>query len=124
MTGVSRPPGLRRATIVTITGTNLAGATLVKFGTAATIISDTATKIVATSPARPAGTVDVTVVTVGGTSAKSSVDHFTYVARLLTMTPQVPQTNDLSKPVPPMLLGQQCRQSFQQRPANLRRPVR
>ena len=35
-------------------------------GTAATIISDTATKIVATSPAGPAGTVDVTGVAAGG----------------------------------------------------------
>ena len=65
---------------VTITGTNLANATAVKFGNAAaTITSDTATQIVATSPAG-SGTVDVTVVTAGGTSATSSADEFTYMA--------------------------------------------
>ena len=59
-------------TTVTITGTDLASATAVKFGgVAATISSDTATQIVATSPAGT-GTVDVTVTTAGGTSATSS----------------------------------------------------
>ena len=58
-------------TSVTITGTNLANATAVDFGsTAATITSDSATQIVATSPVEPAGTVDVTVVAAGGTSAR------------------------------------------------------
>ena len=71
-------------TTVTITGTGLANATAVKFGaTLATIVSDTATQIVVTSPANVAGnvagTVDVTVVTVGGTSANSSADLFIYV---------------------------------------------
>ncbi len=66
-------------TTVTITGTNLAGATAVKFGSiAATIQSDTATQIVVLSPAAPAGTVDVTVTTAAGTSATSSADRFTY----------------------------------------------
>jgi len=68
-------------TQVTIIGTNLTGAMLVKFGSmAATIDSDTATQIVATSPAEAAGTVDVTVKTTAGTSALSAVDQFTYVA--------------------------------------------
>jgi autotransporter-associated beta strand protein len=67
-------------TPVTITGTNLANATAVDFGsTAGTITSDTATQIVATSPAGTAGTVDVTVVTAAGTSTKSAADQFTYV---------------------------------------------
>jgi hypothetical protein len=53
---------------VTITGTNLANATAVKFGTkAATITANTATSVSATSPSGT-GTVDVTVTTPGGTS--------------------------------------------------------
>ncbi len=68
-------------TTVTITGTNLAGATAVKFGSvAATIQSNTATQIVVTSPVGAAGTVDVTVTTANGTSATSSADQFTYTA--------------------------------------------
>ena len=67
---------------MTITGTNLTGATAVNFGAnAATGHSvNSATSITATSPAGSAGTVDVTVTTPGGTSATSSADHFTYVA--------------------------------------------
>jgi hypothetical protein len=68
-------------TMVTITGTNLNNVTAVYFGTApATIQSDTATQIVVTSPLGVAGTVDVTVVTTGGTSPTSMADHFTYTA--------------------------------------------
>ena len=68
-------------TTVTITGTNLASAWAVHFGaTLATIVSDTATQLVVTSPAGAAGTVDVTVSTAGGTSATSAADQFTYVA--------------------------------------------
>ena len=70
-------------TTVTITGTNLGavGAATVLFGTtAATIVSDTGTQIVATSPAGTVGTVDVTVATAGGTSATTAADQFTYVA--------------------------------------------
>ena len=67
--------------MVTISGTNLAGATLVNFGSfAATIQSDTATQIVVLSPAGAAGTVDVTVTTANGTSATSSADLFAYTA--------------------------------------------
>ena len=47
-------------------------------GTAATIVSDTATQIVAISPAGT-GVVDVTVTTAGGTSATVSADQFSYV---------------------------------------------
>ena len=68
-------------TSVTITGTNLGGATAVKFGAnAAKVTTNTATQIVATNPAGSAGTVDVTVTNASGTSATSANDHYTYVA--------------------------------------------
>jgi len=67
---------------VTITGTNLTGATAVTFGTtaAATFSVVSSTQVTATSPAGLAGTVDVTVTTSSGTSTISSADHYTYVA--------------------------------------------
>ncbi len=65
-------------TSVTITGTNLAGATAVDFGSGAgDITSDSANSITATSPSGT-GTVDVTVTTPNGTSATSPADQFTY----------------------------------------------
>jgi hypothetical protein len=70
-------------TTVTITGTGFAGATSVTFGatpaTGFTVISNSA--ITATAPAGSAGTVDVRVTTVGGASATSAADQFTYVAQ-------------------------------------------
>ena len=71
------------STSVTITGSNLGSTTTatVKFGkVAATITSDNGSTIVVNSPAGKAGTVNVTVTTVGGVSATSSADKFTYVA--------------------------------------------
>ncbi len=67
-------------TSVTITGTNLSGATAIRFGTVLAKINKilSATSISVTSP-KGSGTVDLTVTTVGGTSAKSTADHFTYV---------------------------------------------
>jgi len=68
-------------TSVAIAGTNLTGATAVKFGTAAAagFTVNSATSISATSPAG-SSTVDVTVTTSGGTSATSGADQFTYNA--------------------------------------------
>ncbi len=56
-------------------------ATAVYFGTApaAAFHIDSDTQIVVTSPAGVAGTVDVTVTTISGTSATSTADQFTYV---------------------------------------------
>ena len=66
---------------VTISGTNLSGATAVKFGTkSATVTADSVTSITATSPSGSAGTVNVRVTTPGGTSAITTADQFTYVA--------------------------------------------
>ncbi len=66
---------------VTITGTNLTGATAVDFGGVAVPVNpaqDTGTQLIITSPAGVAGVVDVTVVAPNGTSATSSADKFTY----------------------------------------------
>ena len=65
---------------VTITGTNLTGASAVKFAgvNASTVKGETPSEIIATSPAG-SGTVNVTVTTPGGTSAESPADHYTYI---------------------------------------------
>jgi hypothetical protein len=67
-------------TAVTITGTGFTGATDVDFGAtpAASFTVDNDTTITATSPAHAAGTVDVSVTTVGGTSASTANDDFTF----------------------------------------------
>ena len=79
---------------VTITGSSLASATAVKFGTAtATIKTDIATSITATAPAGSAGTVDITVTTALGTSPTSAADRYTYLA-----TPTVTGINPTSGP--------------------------
>ena len=68
-------------TSVTITGTNLTGATAVKFGTtSATFTIVSSTQINATAPAESTGTVDITVTTAGGTSATSTNDNYRYAA--------------------------------------------
>jgi hypothetical protein len=66
-------------TLVTITGTNLAGAKAVDFGLVqvTNFISDIASQIILSSPAGT-GTVLVTVMTASGTSAISSADLFSY----------------------------------------------
>ena len=82
ITGILPGTGtINGGTPVTITGTNLLGATAVSFGSTAatglTVVS--ANSITATSPAHAAGIVDVTVTTPYGTSASSAADKFTYV---------------------------------------------
>jgi hypothetical protein len=66
-------------TSVTITGSNLSGATAVKFGSnnAASFTVNSETSVAAVSPAGT-GTVDVTVTTAAGTSLTSPADQFTY----------------------------------------------
>src|SRR5690606_25849044 len=80
ITGLTPTSGpVAGGTVVTITGTGFTGATGVTFdgtaGTAFTVDSDT--QITVTTPAHAAGPVDVTVMTLGGTSAPGT---FTYVA--------------------------------------------
>ena len=88
ITGLSVSSGsIAGGTSVTLTGTNLGSATAVKFGsTAATIVSNTSTQIVATSPAAGAGTVDVTVTTANGTSPVVPADQFTYPKAVPTVS--------------------------------------
>ncbi len=94
--GINPPSGpTGGATVVTITGTNLSGATAVKFGSgAATAVSvnSAGTQVTAKAPAGT-GAVDVTVTTVGGTSVTSGADQFTYLA-----TPVVSGINPSSGP--------------------------
>ncbi len=70
-------------TSVTITGTNLANASEIDFGTTkvTNFSSDTATSLTFNSPAvAAAGTVHVHVVTAAGTSPTSNADQFTYTS--------------------------------------------
>ena len=74
------PP--RGGTSVTITGTNLTGATAVAFGGAAAtqFAVNSAAEITAVSPPGTTGAVDVTVTTGNGSSAAIAADHFTYAS--------------------------------------------
>ncbi|WP_323493580.1 IPT/TIG domain-containing protein, partial [Undibacterium sp. 5I2] len=66
---------------VVITGTNFTGATAVKFGAsnASSFTVTSATQITATAPSG-SGTVHITVVNGGVTSATSGGDQYTYIA--------------------------------------------
>jgi len=79
VSGVSPNAGpVDGGTVVTITGANFTAATEVDFGGVPTaFVVDSDTSIEAISPAG-AGAVDVTVTTLGGTSASSPDDQFTY----------------------------------------------
>jgi IPT/TIG domain/Divergent InlB B-repeat domain/PASTA domain len=66
---------------VELTGTDLGEAKKVEFGsTPAVILEDTPTKIKVKAPVHPAGVVDVTVTTAGGSSAPVAASKYTYVA--------------------------------------------
>lgn len=81
VTGVSPDAGLESGlTTVTITGTELTGATNVQFGPTSAVFFEVTspTSITAISPAGT-GTVPVTVTTAGGTSTTSPADQFSYV---------------------------------------------
>jgi hypothetical protein len=67
-------------TSVTITGSAFTGATAVDFGAvpASSFTVRSPTSIVATSPAEPAGTVDVSVTTPAGTSLATLADLFKF----------------------------------------------
>ncbi len=82
VTGISPGGGgTAGGTTVSITGTGLAGATGVRFGSAdATIVADSSTQITATSPPGTS-TVPITVTTPAGTSSSVPVGRFTYTTR-------------------------------------------
>ncbi len=89
VTSVSPTDGpLAGGTSVTITGTTFTNVTAVKFGAtnATSFTVNSATSITATSPAEPAGSVDVTVTSPGGSSATSSADQYTYTTQTVTTT--------------------------------------
>lgn len=70
-------------TSVVITGTDLTNPVNVYFGAtvAAVVVANSPTQITATSPALTAGSVDVTVMTAGGTSATGAASKFTYTGQ-------------------------------------------
>jgi len=83
VTGISpNSGGTAGGTQVVINGSNLGGATAVKFGgaAAASFTVNSATQITAVSPAESTGTINITVTTSGGTSATSAADQFTFYA--------------------------------------------
>ena len=75
-------------TKVTITGTNLAHATSVAFGSVNATpfkVNKKGTKITVHAPAQAAGTVDIIVTTpAGGASSPTAADHFTYTGPTVT----------------------------------------
>ncbi|WP_219823109.1 IPT/TIG domain-containing protein [Nocardia nova] len=90
LTGVSPNQGpTSGGNTVTLTGTNLSGATAVRFGTSAalsfTVVS--ATQITAVAPPGGAGAVDVTVVTPGGSSTVASSYFYLNVPTLTGIAP-------------------------------------
>lgn len=76
-------------TTVTLTGANFLEVTAVKFGTtaAASFHVNSPTSITAVSPAEPAGAVDMTVTTTGGTSSLSKADRFTFKPTVTGVSP-------------------------------------
>jgi hypothetical protein len=81
VTGISPNSGpIAGGTSVTVTGTGFTGATLVRFGgDAAGFTINDDTSITAVSPAiESPDTAHITVTTVGGTSATSGADQFTF----------------------------------------------
>ena len=86
--------GAGGGTTVKITGTTLAGATAVRFGSepAASFTVSSATSILAVSPPGAPGSLNVTVTTPAGTSATSSVDLFKYTPTITKVTPNTGST--------------------------------
>jgi hypothetical protein len=77
-------------TTVTISGTNLAGATSVKFGlnSAASFTVKSATSIIAAAPpTTAAGNVEITVTTAGGASLRSEFDRYGYLPTITAISP-------------------------------------
>ena len=94
-TRIAPPNGpIAGVTGVTITGTNLAGATSVTFGTAAatnvTVVSDTS--ITATTPGHAAGAVDVVITTPNGTATGTGAYTYGAAPTFSSITPSIGPT--------------------------------
>ena len=93
---------------MTITGTNLEGATAVHFGTASAtdLIVNSANSITAVSPAgTPGATEDVTVTTLGGTSATNPGDRFRYLQDTPVVVRKVSPTSGALTGNTPVIIG-------------------
>jgi hypothetical protein len=89
LTSLSPSSGPLGGTVLTANGTNLSGASIVKFGsTPASPTGSTATTVTVTAPAAAAGSVMVSVVTTGG---ESNALPFTYVdvPALMSASPMI-----------------------------------
>ncbi|MFJ1792965.1 IPT/TIG domain-containing protein [Kitasatospora griseola] len=99
VTGLSPASGPRAGgTSVTITGTNLLGATAVTFGStpAASFTVNSDTSITAVTLAHTAGAVDVTVTTASGTSAVVTANQYTYLKPAPVVTGISPIRGDVA----------------------------
>jgi cytochrome c peroxidase len=86
ITGVSPTSGpTTGGHVTTLTGTDLAGATVTIGGNNATISSNTAATIVFTTPAHAAGAVNITVTTGGGSDTVTNA--YTYIVPAINVTP-------------------------------------
>ncbi len=99
VTGLSPASGTSSGGLtVTISGTNLQSASAVMFGNtpAASFTMVSATQITAVTPFHTSGIVNVTVITVGGTSPVVAADQFTYVPgqpSVASVSPDTGSTN-------------------------------
>ena len=101
VTGISPSEGpASGGTSVTITGSNFASGATVDFGTntATNVTVNSSTSLTATAPAG-SGTVDVTVTTVGGTSATGSAERFIYLTPATVSLAVAPATATPGGPV-------------------------
>ena len=101
VTGISPSEGpASGGTSVTITGSNFASGATVDFGTnaAMNVTVNSSTSLTATAPAG-SGTVDVTVTTVGGTSATGSAERFIYLTPATVSLAVAPATATPGGPV-------------------------
>src|SRR5262249_50684751 len=82
------------------------GATSVLFGSvaASSFTVNSSTKITATSPAEPAGTVDITVTTASGTSATGASDRYTYNAAAVPGIGSINTTSGGTGGGPPVMI--------------------
>ena len=107
VTGISATQGpASGGTPETVYGTGFTGASAVDFGSVPaasfTVVNDNT--ITAVSPVAPAGVVDVTVTSPGGTDAASAVDRFTFVAAP-TITSVSPNSGPVNGGTPVVITG-------------------